>query len=207
MADNSSDMMLSIIMLTIPERKRSFRKLKKKVQDQIDYCHLIHPTLGQVEIVEVNTPKVIEGGLSIGKKREKGLRESKGEYVCWLDDDDDISPDYVEQILRLSNKGADVCTFNNISKFDNFWMVVQMNLKTKFDDQAKPGIINRRPYHVCAWRKSMIYDIEFIDGNWDEDTSFIKEALKRAITEVHIDNILHEYKRIEKSIAYEALHS
>lgn len=205
MPDNFGNMMLSIIMITVPEREKSFNALKTKVQDQIDYCNLIHPTLGGIEIVEINTPKVKDGGPSIGKKRELGLKKSKGEYVTWLDDDDDISPDYVEQVLRMANKGADVCTFNNISKFNNFWMVVQMNLKTKHDDQAKPGIINRRPYHICAWRRSMIADIEFIDGNWDEDTNFIGKALKRAKTEVHIDNILHEYKRIEKSLAEETL--
>lgn len=203
MPDNTADMMLSIIMITVPERSKDFKRLKKKVQDQIDYCNLIHPTLGQVEIIEVNTPKVINGGPSIGKKREMGLKQAKGEYVIWLDDDDNISPDYVEQVLRLANKGADVCTFNNISKFEHFWMVVVMDLKTRHDDQAKPGIINRRPYHVCAWRRSMIADIEFIDANKDEDTSFITEALKRAKTQVRVDNILHEYRRIDKSLAVE----
>lgn len=191
------DVRLSIIMITVPDRSENFNRLKSEVIRQIKLINIHHRTLGGVEIVEVNTPKVKDGGESIGKKREQGLRQSKGEYVIWLDDDDWIAPDYVEQVLRMANKGADVCTFNNLSKFDNFWMVVIMSLKTKHDDQARPGIINRRPWHVCAWRRSMIADIEFINANWDEDTAFIAEALKRAITEVHIDNILHEYNRVE----------
>jgi glycosyltransferase involved in cell wall biosynthesis len=194
-------------MITIPERSESFQKLKTKVQSQIDYCQKYHPTLGQIEIVEVNSPKFKDGGDSIGRKRQKGLELSKGEYVCWLDDDDNISPDYVETLVRLANKGADVCTFNNISKFDNFWMVVKMHFKTKLDDQAKPGIINRRPYHVCAFRRGVLEGVNFPDANWDEDTGFIKQALKNCRTFAHSDNILHEYNRTTKSEAYEALHS
>lgn len=195
--------MLSIVMVTIPERWVEFRKLRFKLFKQIDYCREVHSTLGEVEIVVIDTPKFSDGGLTIGAKRQKGLEISKGEYVCWLDDDDDISPNYVETLLRLSNKGADVCTFNNITKLPNFWCVVQMKLSTKHDDQVKPGIINRRPYHICAWRRSMIHDISFPDANWDEDTGFIAQALKRAKTEVNTEAILHEYNRNEISYAEE----
>lgn len=192
-------MILSIIMITVPERAESFNRLREKVQLQINYCNNVHKTLGRAEIVKVETPKFKDGGGSIGHKRQLGLLASKGEYVCWLDDDDDVSPDYVEILLRLSNKGADVCTFSSLCKFHNYWMVVVMNLNTKHDDQAKPGIIKRRPYHVCAWRRSMLAGITFPDTNWDEDTGFILEALKLAKTQVHSENILHEYRRLETS--------
>ena len=192
-------MMLSIIMISILERKESFSKLVNLVQSQIDYCKEVHPTLGQVEIVKVVSPRYSVGGHTIGHKRQLGLLASKGEYVCWLDDDDWVSPDYVETLLRLCNKGADVCTFNNVSKFENFWMVVKMHLSTRHDDQARPGIIERRPWHVCAFRKGILTGIEFPDANWDEDTAFINEALKNCRTFAHSDSVLHEYRRLETS--------
>jgi glycosyltransferase involved in cell wall biosynthesis len=192
-------MMLSIVMLSIPERKVAFKHLRSKVQKQIDYCNRSHKTLGGAEIVSVVTPKHSDGGGSIGSKRQLGLLASRGEYVCWLDDDDDISPDYVETLLRLCNKGADVCTFNNISKFETYWMVVKMDFKTKHDQQAKPGIINRRPWHLCPFRRALLQGIQFPDANWDEDTGFIGQALKKCKTHVHTDAILHEYRRIDTS--------
>ncbi len=36
-------------------------------------------------------------GLTLTRKR--GLEESKGEYVCWIDGDDYIQPDYIEKLL------------------------------------------------------------------------------------------------------------
>ena len=130
---------------------------------------------------------------------------SDGKYVCWLDDDDDISPDYIETIVRLGASDADVLTFNNISRFDSFWCIVQMSLSVAKDDQVKPGMIWRRPYHVCAFKRELIKDINFPDANWDEDTGFIKEALKQCHTEKRSEAILHEYKRLTKSIAWESV--
>lgn len=188
-------------MITVPERRREFVYLRGKVLKQIDYCRDVHPTLGGVEVCVVNTPTRNNGGPSIGIKRTLGLKIAKGQYVVWLDDDDDIAPNYVETILRLANKGADVCTFNNVSKFHNYWCVVKMSLDVKHDDQTRPGIVNRRPYHVCGWRRAMIEHLSFPDTNWDEDTGFILQALKLAKTEAHSEAVLHEYRRVSKSYA------
>lgn len=198
-------MILSIIMLSVPERQKEFKSLRDKVKEQIDTLHSQHPTLGQVEIVPILTDKFINGGPSIGKKRGMGLQHATGKYVCWLDDDDDISPDYVETIVRLAESNADVLTFNNISRFDTFWCVVQMSLQIAYDDQVEPGFIWRRPYHVCAFKRDNILDVAFPDANWDEDTAFIQEALKRCKTQARSNRILHEYKRITKSLAEETL--
>lgn len=196
-------MILSIIMITVPDRKRQFNKLKQQVREQINYCHAIHSTLGEIEIIEVNSPKVKDGGESIGRKRQMGLDLSAGDYVCWLDDDDQIAPNYVETIVRLCNAGADVCTFQSLCKIEGFWMLVNMHFKTKHDDQAKPGVINRRPYHVCAFRRGVLDGVKFPDTNVDEDTGFIEQALKNCRTWVHSEAILHQYNRVVKSLAKE----
>ena len=65
--------MLSIVMLSVPERESEFRKLHTKVQVQAYKCHEYHPSLGRVEIVPVVTKLFSEGGLSIGLKRQAGI--------------------------------------------------------------------------------------------------------------------------------------
>lgn len=198
-------MMLSVIMLTVPERETQFNLIKNKVLNQIRYCEKYHSTLGKVEIIELNSKKFIDGGKTVGAKRQEGMDIAKGKYVIWLDDDDNISPDYIETLLRMAKSDADILTFNNISKFENYWMVVNMSLNNKEDEQAKPGFIKRRPYTICAWKKETIKNIKWIDGNINEDVNFINEALKIVNTEYHSDNILHEYNRETKSLATEFL--
>jgi len=194
-------MILSIIMLTVPERKEQFNKIKNKVLKQINYCNEVHPTLGEVEIIEINSPKLLDGGESIGKKRNIGMNQAKGKYVIWLDDDDNISPDYVETLLRLAESNADVLTFNQLCKFENYWMIVKMNLSILEDEQARPGIIERRPYSICAFKKEVVKNIKWIDANINEDVNFINEALKLVKTECNSERILHEYNRETESIA------
>lgn len=204
-AQKNGVLQLSIVMITIPERASVFNKLHRKLSHQIRYCHEIHPTLGDVEIVKVVTPRVKDGGPSIGAKRQMGLDDSKGAYVCWLDDDDDVSPDYVEVLLRLAYQNKDVLTFSNLSRFNDFWCVVRMSLSTVKDEQVKPGIVNRRPYHVCGWRRELAKRVSFEDLNKDEDTGYISKLIPYCTTEAHSENIIHEYNRITKSYALEAL--
>lgn len=204
--EKTGKLMLSIVMISIPERKKVFRTLYSKVKRQIDYCHKIHPALGDVEVVTVITPRFPQGP-SIGEKRQLGLERSGGRYVCWLDDDDDVSPDYVETLLRLAYEDPDILTFNNLSRFDGFWCVVKMSLGTKEDEQVRPGIVNRRPYHVCGWKRDIAIKAGFEALNKDEDTGFVSRVLPLCSKEQHTESIIHEYKRITKSYALEALRS
>lgn len=197
-------LVLSIVMITVPERRVEFSALRRKLQKQIKYCLDVHPTLGDVEVVKVITPKTIHGGLSIGAKRGLGLTKAKGIYVCWLDDDDDIAPNYVESILRLANTGGDVLTFSSLAIFDAYWCVVKMNLLYTKDEQVRPGIVNRRPYHVCAFKRENILGSDFPDANLDEDTGFIAKVLPRCKTQSHTEAILHRYNRVTKSLAVES---
>lgn len=199
-------LMLSVIMITIPERKREFAALHKKLVKQIFYCSEIHPTLGNVEIIKVETPRFPEGP-TIGEKRQMGLDKALGEFVIWLDDDDDISPDYVETLLRLAYDTPDVITFSNLSRFDSYWCVIRMSLKHEYDEQVRPGIINRRPYHVCGWRRRIAQTVKFPPLNKDEDTTYIAELLPKCKVEQHSENILHEYNRTKQSYALKALRS
>jgi len=196
---------LSVVMITIPERKEEFSRLKAKVEFQKKECEKNHPALGLVQIIPIETPKYTKGGPSIGAKRQLGLDKAMGAYVCWLDDDDDIAPDYIETLLRLAYEGGDVLTFSNLSRFENYWCVVRMSLFTTQDDQVQPGIVNRRPYHVCAWKTELAKKVKFPDLNKDEDTGFIEKLIPYCTTEQHSERIIHEYKRTEKSYALEAL--
>lgn len=206
-------LVLSIVMISVPERKEQYDALVKKVQAQIDHCKEVHPTIGDAEIIKIITPKTISGGPTIGYKRQMGLERSKAIYVCWLDDDDDVAPNYVETILRsaYNHRDADIITFNSLSVFDDFWCLVRMDLNNLEDEQARPGIINRRPYHVCAFRRKNIEGkAKFPNANIDEDTGFLSKALPLCKRQAHTDAILHRYNRTTKSLAeesYEKMHS
>jgi hypothetical protein len=185
---------LSILIPTIPERVEMFTRVFNEVHRQIQYCHTVHPSLGSVEVLVDDSKKFLDGGLSIGKKREALVQRASGKYLCFLDDDERISPNYLETILRLCQYGADVVTFRNFSRLENFWMLVDMSLKYHTNDQASPDfMIRRRAWHICPVRSIFAKLYSFPDTNYSEDWEWFEKVLKHCTTEAKTDAILHEY--------------
>jgi hypothetical protein len=185
---------LSILIPTIPERVEMFTRVFNEVHRQIQYCHTVHPSLGSVEVLVDDSKKFLDGGLSIGKKREALVQRASGKYLCFLDDDDWISPDYIETLVRMCNEDKDVCTFNSFSTLDNYWMVVCMSLFAEGNQQAKPGFVYRKPWHICPVRSyyAKINPI-FPDSNYGEDWGWFEQVVKLCRTESTTSQILHQY--------------
>ena len=49
--------------------------------------------------------------MSVGEKRNKLIHMAKGEYFSFIDDDDLVSEEYVDQVLRKIFKNPDIVTF------------------------------------------------------------------------------------------------
>lgn len=193
---------LSILIATLPEYEKMFTKLYNNLASQITMCQTVHPTLGDVEIVVNAGKRHTEGGLSIGKKREALVKEAKGRYLCFLDYDETISPEYVEQLLRLCYQDADVCTFRVLVKMGTFWTVVDMKLENKENEQITPErIVNRPPWHVCAVRSVYAKMFEFPDLSNAEDFVWMEDVLTLCKTEAHTDRILYQYNHLHESEA------
>jgi len=80
-------MKLSILICTILDRDTSFRKLLSVLTSQ---------QTDEVEILsECDT-----GQMSTGAKRNLLLQRATGDYICFVDDDDMVSDDYVSLILK-----------------------------------------------------------------------------------------------------------
>lgn len=191
---------LSILIPTIIDRVQMFTALFNELHRQIEYMNTFHPTLGEIEILVDDSPKFLNGGLSIGKKRDALVKRAEGKYTVFIDDDEWPAPNYVESIVRLCHQDKDIITFCNISKMDNFWMVVQMSIHND-NEQARPGLIFRKPFHICPIRKTISEQFDFSDTNYGEDAEWMDRVLTAVTTEEHSEAILHEYRHGKHSEA------
>lgn len=185
---------LSILIPTIPERGKIFTELFNEVHKQVAYMATVHPTLGEIEVLVDDSKRFLDGGLSIGKKRESLVHRASGKYLCFLDDDENIAGNYLETLVRLCQKDKDVCTFRNITKLDLFWMVVDMGLHHD-NEQANPDDRDRKraPWHICPVRSMFAKAVPFPDSNYGEDWIWMQEVLKSCKTEAKSMAIIHQY--------------
>lgn len=192
---------LSILIPTTPDRHSMFVKLFDEVYRQIGYMQTVHPSLGKIEVLVDDSRRFLDGGLSIGKKREALVKRAEGKYLCFLDSDDWISPNYVETLVRLCQRDADVCTFRNISRMENYWCLVDMGLHYP-NDQASPMItVRRNPWHICPVRSSFAKMHSFPDTNYSEDFEWMGKVLSHCTTEAKSESIIHEYRHGKHSEA------
>lgn len=187
-------MILSILIPSIYERHHLYDKLMDKLTFQIATLKAIHPTLGRVEIVPHITQTWKQGGPSIGQKRHECIERAQGKYVCFLDDDDDISPDYVETLVRLCHQDKDVVTFRNFSTFDNYWMMVDMDLHHRRNEQPTPDhVVKRKPWHICPVRREYALQFEFPQINYGEDWVWFSQVLSLCKSQAKTNRVIHHY--------------
>jgi glycosyltransferase involved in cell wall biosynthesis len=198
--NNTGKIILSILIPSTPERSDMLAGMYQVVYSQIIQLWRLHPMLGDVEILIDDSKRFLDGGLSIGKKRQSLVERAQGKYLCFLDDDEDIAPNYVETLLRLCQYDADIVTFRNLTKTDHYWTIVDMRLDYQHNDQANPNYITRRrPWHICPVKSEHAKLYEFEDSNYGEDWTWFEKVLKHCATESHTDAVLHCYNHSSKT--------
>jgi hypothetical protein len=190
-----SNIKLTIGIPSIPSRNRMFlQPMYAKLMGQIgDYK--------DVEVLSIMDNKT----MSIGRKRSLLFRIAQGKYTCIIDDDDDVSMDFV-QTLRAAitdDMNVDVISYDQDSEIQGKnWLIrssIKHNCEPPFDqlsvDQnGTPIPCNRPPWHWCCWRTDFARNIAFGDSNWGEDAVFVATAAKEAKTELRIDKVMCKYR-------------
>lgn len=185
---------LSILIPTIPERVERFTALYNEVMAQKHAMNSLHPLMEDIEVLIDGGKRFLDGGPSIGRKRQELVRRATGKYLCFLDDDEDIAPNYVESLVRLCRSGQDVCTFQAMVKVKSFWGIVDMRLSYKVNDQMSPEYTVRRPpWHICPVKSIYGKMYPFKDLSNAEDFEWMQKVLECCTTEIHTDKILFQY--------------
>jgi glycosyltransferase involved in cell wall biosynthesis len=138
---------------------------------------------------------------SIGAKRQALVDIARGKYIAFVDDDDDVSGDYVERLLAALETNADVITFKQRAIYNGLESEVHFGINNQDGPFAPGGITLRAPWHVCAWRRERVADCLFAESNYGEDLVWCHQARKRIRTGHHIDAVLHTYRHDAKTTA------
>ena len=173
---------ISLLTPTIPGREKQLKALGEKLAAQIGDKPVEWLALCD------NRQR------SIGAKRQALWDIARGTYCAMIDDDDDVSDDYVASLLEAAQTGADVITFRQRAIYNGLESEVHFGALNRDGPFIPGGITLRGPWHVCAWKREVVQGCLFGESNYGEDLVWCQQARKRTRTAHHIDRVLHTYR-------------
>jgi len=179
---NSDKIDLSILICSLLERRNSF------LNDLLDNLERQVGDRKNVEIIVLSD----NARRKIGGKRNDAISIARGEYICFIDDDDKISEDYVDLILKeIKEWKPDVVVFDAIIT-NNGQNPKLVKYGREFDHCEKEEAYYRRPNHLMVHRKSNIKEY-FMDVKTGEDDEWASRMLDRIVTQQRIEKVLYFY--------------
>jgi glycosyltransferase involved in cell wall biosynthesis len=176
---------LSVLIPSVPSRREMAWKLFDKISEQ---------ALDDDENVEVLL-LLDNKTRSIGKKREALVQISKGDYVAFVDDDDDVAPDYVKELtIEAFLPGADVVVFPTTCTLNDGPTVTVEHDISYPNEQYSPAGFRRSAWQMHAWRGDLARATPFPDLNFGEDWPWCEAMLKHVKTQAKIDQVLYHYR-------------
>lgn len=186
-------MILSILIPSIPEREDKLIKLLDNLYNQKRLISNQHPTLPGVEILTDCSKRYLEGGKTVGQKRNDLVQRATGNYLCFLDDDDIVPPNYIETLVRAMQHGSDIITFNSLFKCDYYWSLIDMSIRNNNEEATPNGITYRNAWHICPVKSELAKKHQFSNKNNAEDWDWMQRVLTGVFTEHKLNVILHQY--------------
>lgn len=188
---------LVILICTLPDRSEPFMgklalELERQIQELDAWERVTYFYLGSPEYRGGNT------GLKVGMKRNilVSMALDLGEYLCFLDDDDWISKDYIKELLQGTETGADVVSFKAWYSHDGKdKRPVYYSIRYP-KNESQPDKYLRLPNHLCAMKANKWRKVPFPNLAFSEDNSFAERVKPLLNTEHLIDKFLYEYKHL-----------
>lgn len=189
-------MTLSILIPTIPSRRDLFTQLMIMFYSQIGFLR----AWADVEIIFDD-----EVEPTIGHKRNSLLSRAKGKYVCFFDDDDEPSSDYLQKILKAVESNPDCCSLMGVITWDDGRPeIFEHSIKyTEYKTTSNVVKYERYPNHLNVIRRNIANRFIFPEINHGEDTSWATHLFNFGILnrESEIEGIIYHYKyRTNKNI-------
>lgn len=163
-------MKLSILIPTLFARRELFSRLTTSLALQI-------PGLNLQALLRTADVEVLADGDNgerpIGAKRNALIKAAAGDYVCFIDDDDRVSDDYVAEMLAGIAKGVDVVSIQGVVTFagEHPHRFIDQPHRPwgTVPDGTRHGTFLRGVQHLDAVRREIALAVPFPEISWNED--------------------------------------
>ena len=137
------------------------------------------------------------GEKTIGDKRTSLIQRASGEYIMFIDDDDDVADNYVESIVAACSNGLyDVVSFGGlVLNQDGTAKAFVHSLRySEYSEDKK--LYYRPPNHLNAVKRSIAEKFTFSSKNYGEDTDYAMYLAENKLlkSEKFLPYTLYQYR-------------
>jgi hypothetical protein len=134
---------------------------------------------GDVEILMLTDNKL----RTVGDKRQALVDLAQGVYIAFVDDDDDVAPQYIERVLEGCRAGVDVVTFPTSSSLNGGPPAIGRHSLVFENEEWRLPFFFRKPWMCHAWQRRLAQGHIFPALNYGEDAPWCAEMAAKAKTE------------------------
>ncbi len=191
---SDEQVLLSICVCTISSRVEMYNRLSEKILKQIAEVNQ------KYDYTVANLYTDSNDFMTIGEKRSGLLKKSNAEFVVFIDDDDDISDDYVEQIVDViyENPSIDCIGIKGKISFDGSYEKKWEISKDFGKWYEANNVYYRTPNHISPVRTEIAKKIGFPNISNGEDYAYSMGILPFLQTEIKIDKEIYHYQFVSK---------
>lgn len=177
----SGNKKLSVLICSIKGRERLLQNLINMLRKQ---------TTNEVEIlIEIDSKEI-----TIGAKRNILLKRARGDYICFIDDDDKVSNDYIPKILEAISTSPDCCSLTGEITFQKRRISRTFIHSIKYNRWfEKGGMYYRCPNHLNTVKRELVLQIMFPKISIGEDRSYSTRLYPLLKTEEIIEGVIYYY--------------
>lgn len=175
---------LSILICSLDKRKALLTRLLSDLLNQVEHYDNIEI------LIEVDN-----GELTIGEKRQRLLDRANGQYLCFIDDDDLVSSDYIEKTITALENNPDCLSLTGMLYHHGRRVkpFIHSIRYTEYSEDNKAYY--RPPNHLNVVRTEIARKYGFPKLDHGEDTDYAMrmcrgEDLKR---ETEIEGVIYHY--------------
>ena len=180
--------LLTICILTLPNRVESLTHLLKQLTEQIERYGLNDV----VEVLYLGDNK----SLSVGDKRNQLIEMATGENVAFVDDDDEVSENYINALWEAISFNPHLDVYNFVVQITQCGKDPKPVYYSKdfLKDQNFKAHYHRIPNHLSAVKRSLALKVGYKGVNYQEDADYSKRLLPHLRNELNIAEVLYFYK-------------